>query len=391
MSQNKLYKVSCSLGTISPIEPTTCKALNLDANDIMKWVESSPYLIDDKVLIIHRITGEFKGGEMPFYKNTSTNRSEQGTGLLALDDNGDVCLIFNAVDLKCVKEACVALKWSHYAKYLNEKEVLSLFHNYLGDDYSVDDAREAICSFLGDSEFASGRKFVTSYRSRPDLYLIAESVSKDVSDFLESSSWDNVRIRCRRVIAHSLGEEVYCTMQSEYGTDNLVPDLTFRDPYTDHPKPHKDEWKEMIELSQPPTMVEMFWRKFIKEGRDSLGSLLSHACAENCNTVESFSTDCRLYFEIKILEKEVHINVDVRLNKGEPKVLELLHQRERELDSMLNVTVPKAPNQWSKIKPLASSKTSLSIYDEANWEVICDWLIKRIATLLKLDEEIENL
>jgi len=159
-----LFTYSKNSKKISTYKETDLKSHNIfERQDIEKWVENYPEILDEELLIITTEYDKF-------------DKTNERLDLLALDKEGNLVVIELKRDNSGKNVELQAIKYAAYCSTLTLKDIVKLYRNYLVKNHksiSEDEAKAKIVDFIENDEFEElsdrPRIIIVSKEYRPEV------------------------------------------------------------------------------------------------------------------------------------------------------------------------------------------------------------------------------
>jgi len=186
-----LFTYSKKLKEVSLYKETDFKSQNiLERQDFEKWIETSPEILGEELLILTTEFDEF-------------DKTDERLDLLAIDKKGALVIIELKRDDSGKTVELQAVKYAAYCSTLTLKDISDLFQNYLskkGKKYSTDEAQKIITDFIDSSEFEE-------LSDRPRIILASKDFRPEVTATVLWLRKFEVDIKCVKITPYEMNND----------------------------------------------------------------------------------------------------------------------------------------------------------------------------------------
>ncbi len=358
-----MFQINSTSNEIVQLVPKRFSDLGFtERGHLQEWIAKMPESLGEELLIIQK---EFDGFD----------ETRERLDLLALDKQGDLVVIENKLDDSGKDVVWQALKYASYCSSLSKSQIAEIYQVYLDQVGEGGDAKERIVEFLGASDFD---EVLMNEGVAQRLMLVAAHFRREVTSTVMWLLENQIRVQCFKATPYQQGEQLFLTL------DQIIPtpeEAEFRVGISEKKKEQKTAAKSQARSLE---LRPQFWAKTLEAMEKAGVKQYQNISPSKDHWLSCASGVSGIGFALIFLKKEVRVELNIASSDAETNkaIFDQFFHRKEAIEAAFGDSL-----EWQRLDDKKASRVKFSQavdgYNEENWEMMIEWLVKYFPKLEK--------
>ena len=358
-----MFQINATSNEIVQLVPKTFKELGFtEVAHLQEWIAKMPEALGEDLLIIQK---EFDGFD----------ETRERLDLLALDKQGNLVVIENKLDDSGRDVVWQALKYASYCSSLSKSQIVEIYQGYLEKYSDGGNARELIVEFMGASDF---EEILLNEGVGQRLIFVAASFRKEVTSTVMWLLENQIRLQCFKATPYQQGEQLFLTLEQIIPTPE---EAEFRVGISEKNKEQKTAAKSQAKSLE---LRPRFWAATLETFEKAGIKNYQNISPSKDHWLSSSSGMGGVTYALIFSNKEIRVELNITTptaatNKA---IFDQFVQRKETIEAAFG-----DPLEWQRLDDKKACRVkyrqAVDGYDERNWEMMIEWLVKYFPKLEK--------
>lgn len=358
-----MFQINSTSNEIVQLVPKRFSDLGFtERGHLQEWIAKMPESLGEELLIIQK---EFDGFD----------ETRERLDLLALDKQGELVVIENKLDDSGKDVVWQALKYASYCSSLSKSQIAEIYQVYLDQSGDGGDAKERIAEFLGASDFD---EVLMNEGVAQRLMLVAAHFRREVTSTVMWLLENQIRVQCFKATPYQQGEQFFLTL------DQIIPtpeEAEFRIGISEK---KKEQVAAVKSQANRHVLRQRFWTQTLEAMEHAGVKQYQNISPSKDHWLSCGSGISGIHYALIFSKKEIRVELslqssDATANKA---IFDRFYANKETIEERFD-----APLDWQRLDDKKASRVKFSQavdgYNEENWEMMIEWLVKYFPKLEK--------
>ena len=358
-----MFQINSTSNEIVQLVPKRFSDLGFtERGHLQEWIAKMPESLGEELLIIQK---EFDGFD----------ETKERLDLLALDKHGDLVIIENKLDDSGRDVVWQALKYASYCSSLSKSQIAEIYQVYLDRAREKEDAKERIVEFMGASDFD---EVLINEGVGQRLVFVAANFRREVTSTVMWLLENQIRVQCFKATPFQQGTQLFLTL------DQIIPtpeEADFRVGISEKKKEQKAAAKSQVIRHE---LRRRFWTKTLEAMELSRVQRYANVSPSNDHWLSCGSGMSGIGYALIFSKKEVRVEINIASSDAvtNKAIFDKFYENKESIEGRFGHKL-----EWQRLDEKKASRVKFSRavdgYNEANWEMMIEWLVEHFPKLEK--------